>query len=240
MIDFHSHILPGIDDGADSVETSLGMLRESARQGVDVICATSHFYADEMDPKEFLFRRNRAYDQLREAIGDGSNYPRILLGAEVLYFPGISVADEIRGLCLEGTPFLLIEPPMIPWSDSMLEEIELCGESLSCIPVIAHLDRYMRILDDYSLFDRLNGRRLLIQVNASFFLHRRSRELALACLREDRFQFVGTDCHNLYDRAPNMGEAAQVIRSAGLTEQLSDFQNRLYMMFNSISQTMIL
>ncbi len=228
MIDFHSHILPGIDDGADSVETSLGMLRESARQGVDVICATSHFYADEMDPKEFLFRRNRAYDQLREAMGDGSNYPRILLGAEVLYFPGISVAEEIRGLCLEGTPFLLIEPPMIPWSNSMLEEIELCGESLSCIPVIAHLDRYMRILDDYSLFDRLNGRRLLIQVNASFFLHHDTRGFALDCLLADRFQMIGTDCHDLGNRSPNLSEAARVIHEAGLSGVFAEFNERLY------------
>ena len=55
MIDFHSHILPCMDDGADSIETSLAMLRESKRQGVDLICSTSHFYADEDGSAVFFF-----------------------------------------------------------------------------------------------------------------------------------------------------------------------------------------
>ena len=112
MIDFHSHILPEMDDGAESLETSLAMLRESKRQGVDVICSTSHFYADEEDPHSFLSRRGTAYLRLCSAMGDSPDYPKIVLGAEVLYFPGISVADEIKALRLMGTPFLLIEPPM--------------------------------------------------------------------------------------------------------------------------------
>ena len=64
MIDFHSHFLPQIDDGSDSIETSLAMLRESWEQGVDLIFATPHFYADEVDPEYFLRRRNHAYERL--------------------------------------------------------------------------------------------------------------------------------------------------------------------------------
>ncbi len=228
MIDFHSHILPDMDDGADSVEMSLAMLRESRRQGVDLICATAHFYAYEEEPASFLRRRAESYERLAAAMEDPGVYPRIVLGAEVLYFPGISVADEIRGLILTGTPFLLIEPPMMPWSDTMLDEIELCGKTLRCIPVVAHLDRYMRILGDYSLFDRLSGRKLLIQVNASFFLHRDTRDFALECLRDDSFQMIGSDCHNMEERGPNVGAAANVIRRAGLSGVYANFNERLY------------
>ena len=57
MIAFHSHILPQMDDGADCVETSLAMLRESFLQGVDIMVSTSHFYADEDYPQRFLERR---------------------------------------------------------------------------------------------------------------------------------------------------------------------------------------
>ena len=70
MIDFHSHILPEMDDGAEDLETSLEMLRESRRQGVDIICSTSHFYADEEDPESFLTRRSDAYERLQEAVAD--------------------------------------------------------------------------------------------------------------------------------------------------------------------------
>lgn len=237
MIDFHSHILPEMDDGSESVEMSLAMLRESRRQGVDLICSTSHFYADEEDPASFLERRGEAYTRLREAMEDPADYPRILLGAEVLYFPGISVAEEVRSLRLEGTPFLLVEPPMMPWSETMLDEVELCGETLNCIPVIAHIDRYMRILDDYTLINRVKNRKLLIQVNASFFLHHDTRQFALECLRNNRFQMIGSDCHDTDDRCPNMGDAAAIIRAEGAAEIFAQFNERIYRALASAMQT---
>lgn len=228
MIDFHSHILPEMDDGADSVETSLDMLRESFRQGVNVICATSHFYADEEDPKSFLRRRNAAYSRLMGAIENPEDYPRILLGAEVLYYPGICLSQEMRDLRLAGTPFLLIEPPMMRWSEDMLTEIELCADTLNCIPVIAHIDRYMHMFSDYTLFDRVKSSRILIQVNANFFLHHNSRGFALECLKEKRFQFIGSDCHNMDDRCPNIGGAEAVIREGGFAGHYANFIERQY------------
>ena len=228
MIDFHSHILPEMDDGSESVEMSLAMLRESRRQGVDLICSTSHFYADEEDPASFLRRRAAAFARLTAAMKNPEDYPQILLGAEVLYFPGISGAEEVKGLRLERFPFLLVEPPMMPWTDDMLDEVEDCGKTLQCVPVIAHIDRYMRILHDQTLFERVSGRKLLIQVNASFFLHRDTQEFAVECLRRDRFHFIGSDCHNLGDRRPNIGMAAGVIREAGASGTFADFNARLY------------
>ena len=228
MIDFHSHILPEMDDGSESVEMSLAMLRESQRQGVDLICCTSHFYADEEDPASFLRRRAAAFARLTAAMENPEDYPQILLGAEVLYFPGISGAEEVKGLRLERFPFLLVEPPMMPWTDDMLDEVEDCGKTLQCVPVIAHIDRYMRILHDQTLFERVSGRKLLIQVNASFFLHRDTHEFALECLRRDRFHFIGSDCHNLTNRAPNMGLAAEVIENDGAGDYLKAINDRIY------------
>lgn len=235
MVDFHSHILPEMDDGADSVETSLAMLRESSRQGVDLICATPHFYADEEDPKSFLQRRSEAYSRLREAMGDGKGYPDILLGAEVLYFPGISVAEEMRELCLEGTFFLLVEPPMLPWSEAMLDEIEACVSSLRCIPVIAHIDRYMRLLNAPELLNRVAGRKMLIQANAAFFLHRQSRAAALDSLRDGRIHFLGTDCHDLFDRPPNLEAALDVIRKSGAEKDFERFNARVMQAIKQVS-----
>ena len=235
MVDYHSHILPEMDDGADSVETSLAMLRESSRQGVDLICATPHFYADEEDPKSFLRRRSEAYSRLREAMGDGKGYPDILLGAEVLYFPGISVAEEMRELCLEGTFFLLVEPPMLPWTDAMLDEIEACVSSLHCIPVIAHIDRYMRLLNAPELLNRVMGRKMLIQANAAFFLHRQSQDAALDSLRHGRIHFLGSDCHDLIDRAPNLEAALDVIRKSGAEKDFERFNARVMQAIKQVS-----
>ncbi len=228
MIDIHSHFLPEIDDGSDSIETSLGMLLESYSQGVDLIAATPHFYADEDDPESFLARRNDAYDRLQAAMASvRESFPRILLGAEILYFPGMSVADELYEMRLGGAPLLLIEPPMIPWTDSMLDEIELTGQNLRCIPMIAHVDRYMYMLRDNSLIDRLGRRRLLTQVNASFFIRPMSRAFALELLRDDRIHFIGSDCHNMGERAPNMGTAAEIIAENGEADKLETLDRRV-------------
>lgn len=227
MIDFHSHFLPEVDDGSDSVETSLAILHESWRQGVRLMFATPHFYADEDDPESFLDRRSHAYSRLREAIEarPDPEIPDILLGAEILFFPGMSVADELRALSMGSTPFLLIEPPMMPWSNSMLDEIELTGENLHRIPVIAHVDRYMRMLRDNSLFDRLRERRVLVQVNASFFIH--DSERALQYLRQNRIHFIGSDCHNMDERAPNMEAAYDIIKLDNADEYFQRINDRI-------------
>ena len=228
MIDFHAHFLPGIDDGAEDVRTGIAMLRESRRQGIDLIVATPHFYADEDDPESFLTRRDDAYARLRGAMDSiDESFPEILLGAEILFFPGMSVAEELIELKVDRAPLLLIEPPMIPWSNSMLDEIELTGENLRCLPVIAHVDRYMRILRDESLFDRLADRRMLIQVNADFFIRPASREAALSYLRDGRIHFIGSDCHNMGERAPNLGPAADIIARSGLSIALEAVDRRV-------------
>ena len=229
MVHFHSHILPGMDDGADSLRTSLAMLRESARQSVDILCATPHFSADEDDVVSFLGRREEAFAYLRSVMkkAGGKAFPEIRLGAEVRYFPGLSEAKDIRDLCLEGTPFLLIDPPEGPWPDDMLDEIERCVVTLRCVPVIAHIDRCMRLLHDESLIARTKGRRMLIQANGSFFLHRRSRERALKHLEEGDIHFLGSDCCNLHDRGPNLGYAADVIAEAGLASVLEDLNSKV-------------
>lgn len=228
MIDFHSHFLPEIDDGADSLDTSLSMLRESRNQGVDLIFATPHFYADMDDPASFLARRNQAFSRLKQAMAeDGGIFPQILLGAEILFFPGMSVAEELYEMRMGQSPLLLIEPPMLPWSKTMLDEIEQTGKNLRCIPVIAHVDRYARMLRDDTVFDKARDRHFLVQVNANFFIHADSSKLALQYLSEDRIHFIGSDCHDMDRRAPNMGPASVLIAEAGLEEQHVMLDSRL-------------
>lgn len=227
MVDFHSHILPNMDDGSSSVEESLAMLREQQRQGCDVVFSTSHFYANEEDPASFLRRRAEAYSRLAAAM-EGEALPKIYLGAEVLYFSGLSEAEELRGLMMGGTNCILIEPPMCRWTDIMLDEIEQFGRNFRCVPVIAHLDRFMRLLNDYTLLERVYSRRMLVQYNASFFLHRDTAELAVRLLREGKVHFIGTDCHNMYDRAPNIGAAAAAIKAAGADRDFAAFNKRIY------------
>ncbi len=206
MIDFHSHILPELDDGAGSLKESLLMLRRSFLQGVDLMVSTSHFYADKEFPREFLQRRNRAFRRLRDAMLMSADvYPRIVLGAEVLYFPGISQAEEIASLMIGKSRCMLIEPPMAPWSDGMLDEISELGENFGCTPVIAHVDRFMQCLNDPSLMERVRERNLIVQVNGEYFLNSKTVKAAVKHLKNGDIQLIGSDCHNLDSRPPNLG-----------------------------------
>ena len=233
MIDYHCHILPQMDDGPDRLSECLTMLRRSREQGVEVMVSTSHFYADEDYPAQFVQRRNAAFLRLREATGrDGSSYPMIVLGAEVLYFPGISQAQNIEKLTIGSGRTILVEPPMAPWSDTMLDEIVELGENLRCKPVIAHVDRYMRMLKDKHLLNRVLERNLLVQVNASWFLDPKTVKSAVRNLKQGKIHLIGSDCHNLLGRSPNLGQARQQAKAFGAEAEFEELRrNALRLLF---------
>lgn len=233
MIDYHCHILPQMDDGPDRLSECLTMLRRSKEQGVEVMVSTSHFYADEDYPTQFVERRNAAFLRLREAMGrDTESYPLIVLGAEVLYFPGISQAQDIEKLVIGSGRTILVEPPMAPWSDTMLDEIVELGENLHCRPVIAHVDRYMRMLKDKHLLNRVLERNLLVQVNASWFLDPKTVKSAVRNLKQGKIHLIGSDCHNLLSRSPNLGQARQQAEAFGAEAEFEELRrNALRLLF---------
>ena len=227
MIDFHSHILPKVDDGSESMEESLEMLRRSYRQGVDTVFLTSHFYAYEDNLDSFLKRRDSAYAALRKAARNcGEPMPRLLRGAEILYFRGISHASEISCLALENTKCLLIEPPWDKWTPDMLDDIEEAGERLRLIPVIAHIDRYMDMFGDRTLVDEIFQRKMLAQVNAAFIFSPDTSSFAMELMRTGKFQLIGSDAHNLTSRPPNIGKAVRRVYDAGLLKTLEAFDQK--------------
>ena len=233
MIDYHCHILPRMDDGPDLLSESMDILRRSREQGVEVMVSTSHFYADEDYPAQFVQRRNAAFLRLREAMArEGESYPLIVLGAEVLYFPGISQAQDIEKLTIGSGRTILVEPPMTTWSDSMLDEIAELGENLNCKPVVAHVDRYMRMLKDKHLLNRVLERNLLVQVNASWFLDPKTVKSAVRNLKQGKIHLIGSDCHNLTNRAPNLGLARQQAKAHGVEAEFNELRrNALKLLF---------
>lgn len=209
MIDFHSHILPGIDDGSKNVEMSLQMVKMLSDQGVGTICATSHFYATERSPRRFLYRRQEAWEKLSSALPDDA--PEILLGAEVLYFPGISRMQELPELCLEGTDILLLEMPFDSWTDYTVREVKELARSGDFTVLMAHIERYY-FKQPVSVWDEFLELDIVMQSNAEFFLPFRTRRKALKLLKEGRIHLLGTDTHNTTSRAPNMAAARDMIQ----------------------------
>lgn len=209
MIDWHSHILPGMDDGSKNIEESLKLIKMLYEQDVDVAVATPHFYANDESVDRFLKRRELSFARLQSQLPESS--PKIILGAEVKYYPGISRMSDLKRLKIENTGLLLLEMPVSRWTDYTVEELE----ELACLGglkiILAHVERYLPYQSS-DIFARLSGSGLLMQVNATYFTEIASRRKALKLLGEGKIQFIGSDTHNISTRPPYIKKAYDIIQ----------------------------
>jgi protein-tyrosine phosphatase len=199
--------LPGIDDGSPSVEDSIYMLRMQAQQGIGHVVATPHFYARYDEPEAFLARRDAAEAALREEMEKHSDLPRLTVGAEVYFFRGMSESDLLPRLTIGDGRCILVEMPHGSWSEDVCREVSQIWEKRGIIPVIAHIDRYIRPWHSRALVEKLEKMPVFVQANAEFFLKSGTTRMALRLLHEDKIHLLGSDCHNLASRAPNLGAA---------------------------------
>ena len=212
MIDTHSHILPGVDDGSSCLEESMEMLRREAAQGVTRVVATPHFYAHHDDLDRFLERTANAEALLRSKMAEEKGLPKLSVGAEVYFFQGISDSELINRLTFDKKSCILIEMTQAPWGESAYKELEGIAQKQQLVPIIAHVDRYIRPFRTGGIPERLAELPVLVQANAEFFLEKTTRRMAMRMLNREGIHLLGSDCHNLKDRKPNLGEAVKEIR----------------------------
>lgn len=209
MIDWHTHILPGMDDGSRDVAESISLIKMQVSQGIDTVVATPHFYANDETINSFLDRRKKSLELLKSELPDTS--PKILLGAEVRYYQGISRMADLNALRIEDSKLILLEMPMSTWTEYMIRElIEMSGRGEVKI-VLAHVDRYLNF-QKAGVLERIFKSGILIQANASFFNDFSSKRKALAFLRKGNIHLLGSDCHNMESRPPQIGKAFDIIK----------------------------
>lgn len=200
MIDFHTHILPGIDDGSKTVSESVSLLRLEARQGIDTVFLTPHFYAEENSPVEFLKKRYAAWRELEGYLWP--ELPKIRLGAEVQYFEGICTVEDVKHLKIIGTDYLLVEMPFHRWTDRMVEDVIDLNDRDDTQVVLAHIERYQEKTTP-AVWKQLRDCGVLMQSNVSFFENWKTKHQALSMLTRGEIHFIGSDCHSMRSRRPN-------------------------------------
>lgn len=226
-IDCHSHILPMMDDGSRSIEESLNMIDESLKQGVHTIMLTPHFYASKDSPSSFIARRKNSLSMLGNALGERE--VSLLPGAEVQYFEGLVATDSLSSLKIENTELLLIEMPYGKWKKRVLDDLITINREDGYRVVIAHIERHLSE-QHHGVLDELLRNNILIQASAEWFLGGFSRRKALKTLEEGFVHLIGSDCHNMDSRAPNIGQAYEVIRKKlgqEVLNRLDEFGNKL-------------
>ena len=215
VIDFHSHVLPRIDDGSHSSEESLGMLQISASQGIDVMAATSHFYATEDRISSFLIRRRCSEERLKERMNQEltkeERIPRLIMGAEVAFFTGISRAERLEELTYEGTDLLLLEMPFTKWNKSEIEEVRYILERRKLRVMLAHLERFLMIPGNKKRIYELMELPVYVQINAGSFERWGERRQILKMIRKKEQIFLGSDCHGLNHRVPNLKNGREAL-----------------------------
>ena len=207
-IDLHSHILPQLDDGSDSVEMSLAMLYQMAEQGVDVVCATSHYYAKHSSIPAFCERRAEALERLSSVLT--AELPRVLPAAEVAYFPHMEEQD-LMPLCIQGTRTLMLEMPFADWTGLQLETVEALVLDCRYDVVLVHPERFCFSKSNRHKLEKLVELPIGLQVNAGSLLRWGTRRLALDLLQMAQYPLLGSDCHNLTSRPPNLKEGRKVV-----------------------------
>jgi protein-tyrosine phosphatase len=212
LIDLHSHLLPGIDDGAKDLATSLAMARVASSDGISTIACTPHILAGVYNNNGPAIRR--AVTQLAESIAKAGIPITLVTGADVHIAPDLDVRlRDGRALTLNNSRYLLLEPPhhVLP---PRLEDLIFGLQAAGYVPIVTHPERLSWIEGHYDLIGRLVSSSVLMQITAGSVMGRFGRGpryWAERMLDEGLCHLLATDAHNTEQRAPRMAEARDVV-----------------------------
>ena len=198
MIDIHSHILPGIDDGANSIEESIEILKQASRNNVKEIILTPHYILGSDYNSRYKDNIN-LLNELKDTLKKENIDINLYLGNEV--FVENNMIDLINNediTTLNNTRYLLFELPLnntYNGLNDLLFELNIKGYK----PIIAHPERYSFLKENPSLIEELVDKGALFQSNIGSFLGmygKKTQDLAFLLLRHNVISFIGSDIHS--------------------------------------------
>ncbi len=208
VVDFHSHVINKIDDGAKDMEMSLAMLRKSHDAGVGAVVFTPHCYpSSSHDVDKFIEKRNSALKNFEDL---PENTPKLYkYGCEVHLTGDISRFPNIRELLIGDTDYMLLEMPMGMWTDDVVENVyKLTLKGIK--PIIAHNERNMHQSVQHR--NALHDLDVLVQINAPSLMMREYKKDIDTLFGMGMVHVIGTDMHNLTSRPPCMDKAEKIIK----------------------------
>ena len=230
FLDIHSHILPCVDDGAKSIEVSIGILEMLKKQGVTDVIATPHFYAYNDDFEDFFEHINSSYNELLEAIKD-MDLPKVHLGCELLYFPQMGKSNGVKHFTLCGSNYMLLELPNGKLDGNVFDDIYRLINNYDIIPIFAHLERYSKAHGFRDILGFIEQGNALAQVNTSSVIGGPFKRITHKLIKKNYVSFLGSDAHSLRARPPMFDEALKVITNKFGEKRAKGFiknSNKLY------------
>jgi protein-tyrosine phosphatase len=211
MIDLHSHILPGIDDGARDLATAINMARAFAEDGVTTVACTPHILPGLYHNSGPQIRQ--AVVQLQQSVAEKGIPLEFVTGADNHVVPDFLA--ELRAgklLSLADTRYILVEPPHHV-APPRLEELFFSLISAQYVPILTHPERLTWISSGYEALIRLNTSGTWFQITAGSLagdFGRNARYWGERLLDEGRVHLLATDAHDLATRPPNLSRGREL------------------------------
>ena len=226
LVEVHSHILPGIDDGSPDVETSLKMIDMLKKQGARAIILTPHYYSDSISYEDFVSRRDKALELLKSSLSPDS--PRLIAAAEVYITKYLFNNSNLDKLKIGNTDYALIEHPFsCDFSQDIYDRLLNLNYDYGIKPILAHIERYSAFMEDFDLLDEYIDMGCLVQVNISSFVDspRHLKKKLFKLLQTGRVHLIGSDCHNLSSRKPDFEMGSKEIIKKCSRDALDELEN---------------
>ena len=212
FVDIHTHILPGVDDGAGDLQQSLELLKRAGGQGTGAVVLTPHYRGRFRNNREKLIS---VFEELRKAAADQCPEMQLYLGCEVGY--EMDVSEKIAAgtvLTINETQYVLLEFQNSSFRSRILDGV-LEVLNFGYVPIIAHAERYEAFRNDPNLARELTDLGALLQINADSVLGRSGFGIKWYCyklLKAHLVHFVATDAHDQKARQPELRSCYQKIR----------------------------
>lgn len=208
--DIHSHILPGVDDGASNLYEASSMLSIAYKEGIRCIVATPHFIADGSGVS--MEALQEAFASVKKEANKISPDLKIYLGHELFHSQDIlNLLERGEALTINSTRYILIEfLPRTSFGDiwSNLHKYLLNGY----YPILAHTERYIDLVHNPELVGDMIRSGIYIQINVGGFIRRNKRtNFCNKLIKRGWVHFLGTDSHGTISRAPLIKAAAEII-----------------------------
>lgn len=220
MIDLHSHILPGIDDGAKTLEVALEMARIAVADGTTTLACTPHIYPGlYMNDSAGI---HAARDKLQQALDTYQIPLRLVVGADAHLVP--ELLDGLKSgrvPTLHGSRYFLLEPSHHV-APPQFEESVFQFMAAGYLPVITHPERLTWIEDHYGKFITLARRGAWLQLTAGAIVGKfgkRARYWSERLLADGVVHMIASDAHTISSRSPRMSDALPLLeKSLGAEE----------------------
>lgn len=212
MIDIHCHVLPGVDDGATDIEKSLEMLRFAYDEGIDDVIATPHYHGGYMECKIDTIKDRFEILKKRASKDDKAGRVRLHLGCEIYYYPSVvEWLEKGQVATMAGSDYVLLEFGFTSEFRDIYEGVTNVVNA-GYLPIVAHAERYDKLVGDMDAVAELLECGAYIQINSEVLNGGfRTKRFAKKLLKNHMVHFLATDAHGIRHRSPEMAYAAEYI-----------------------------